>query len=161
MKSHNSSMSPQHPANGYDTLFHLNSGRILTTRISKIHFNNILSAANTISEAAKVKFRSIYFFVRFEVLTAVTMKNAVFWDVALCRYCVNRRFGGTYRLHQQGRKIRQRGTSVSRWLQTATSQKTAFFIYLLFSFPSHPFKCPLFRPITKLFGSELAAGFGI
>jgi hypothetical protein len=23
------------------------------------------------------------------------MKNAVFWDVALCRSCVNRRFGGT------------------------------------------------------------------
>jgi hypothetical protein len=30
-------------------------------------------------------------FVRFEVFTTVTMKNAVFWDVALCRYCVNRR----------------------------------------------------------------------
>jgi hypothetical protein len=24
------------------------------------------------------------------------MKNVVFWDVALCRSCVNRRFGGTY-----------------------------------------------------------------
>jgi hypothetical protein len=33
--------------------------------------------------------------VRFEVFTAVTMKNAVFLDVAPCRYCVNRRFGGT------------------------------------------------------------------
>jgi hypothetical protein len=29
------------------------------------------------------------------------MKNAVFWDVAPCRYFVNRRFGGTYRLHLQ------------------------------------------------------------
>jgi hypothetical protein len=56
--------------------------------------------------------------VRFEVFTAVTMKNVVFWDVALCRSCVNRRFGGKYRLHLQGRKIRKRGTSVSRWLQT-------------------------------------------
>jgi hypothetical protein len=29
------------------------------------------------------------------------MKNAVFWDVAPCRSCeLNRRFGGTYRLHQ-------------------------------------------------------------
>jgi hypothetical protein len=37
----------------------------------------------------------------------VTMKNTVFWDVALCRSCVNRRFGGTYRLHLQCRKIRQ------------------------------------------------------
>jgi hypothetical protein len=34
------------------------------------------------------------------------MKNAVFWDVAPCRSCVHRRFGGTYRLHLQGRKIR-------------------------------------------------------
>jgi hypothetical protein len=43
-------------------------------------------------------------FVRFEVSTAVTMKKAVFWDVAPCRNCVNRRFGGKYRLHLQGRK---------------------------------------------------------
>jgi hypothetical protein len=35
------------------------------------------------------------FYVRFEVFTAVTIKNAVFWDVAPCRSCVNRRFGGT------------------------------------------------------------------
>jgi hypothetical protein len=32
------------------------------------------------------------------------MKNAVFWDVAPCRYCVNRHFGGPYRLHSQGRR---------------------------------------------------------
>jgi hypothetical protein len=70
-------------------------------------------------------------------------KNAVIWDMAPCRYCVKRRFGGTYRLRLQGRKIRERGTNVSRWLQAlkmepkrrftqdlhgATSQKTAFFI---------------------------------
>jgi hypothetical protein len=52
-------------------------------------------------------------YVRFEVLTAVTMKNSVFWDVAPCRYFVNRRFGGTYRLHLQGiknpRAMNQRG----------------------------------------------------
>jgi hypothetical protein len=47
------------------------------------------------------------------------MKNAIFWDVAPCISCVNRRFGVTYRLHLQGRKIRERGTSVSRWLQFA------------------------------------------
>jgi hypothetical protein len=61
-------------------------------------------------------------YVRFEILTAVAMKNAVFGDVALCRFCVNRRFGGTYRLHLQGRKIRERGNSVSRWLQSARSR---------------------------------------
>jgi hypothetical protein len=33
--------------------------------------------------------------VRFEVFMAVTMKKAVFWDVAPCRCGVNRRFGGT------------------------------------------------------------------
>jgi hypothetical protein len=43
-------------------------------------------------------------YVRFEVFTAVTIKKAVFWDVAPCRNGVNRRFGGTYRLHLQGRK---------------------------------------------------------
>jgi hypothetical protein len=54
-------------------------------------------------------------YVRFEIFTAVTMKNAVFCDVAPCRSCkINRRFGGTYRLHLQGRKIHERGTRVSR-----------------------------------------------
>jgi hypothetical protein len=48
----------------------------------------------------------------------IERKNAVFWDVAPCRCCVNRRFSGTYRLYLQGRKIRERGTSVSMWLQT-------------------------------------------
>jgi hypothetical protein len=66
-----------------------------------------------------------------------SLKTAVFWDVTLCRSCVNRCFGGTYRLHLQGRKISERGTSVSRWLQArgctqdrqdATSQNAAFFI---------------------------------
>jgi hypothetical protein len=54
--------------------------------------------------------------VRFEVFTAVTMKNAVFWDVAPCRSCVNLRFGGIYRLHLQGKKFRELGTGVIRWL---------------------------------------------
>jgi hypothetical protein len=40
-------------------------------------------------------------YVGFEVFTAVTMKNAVFWGVAPCK-CgrLNRRFGGSYRLLQ-------------------------------------------------------------
>jgi hypothetical protein len=36
---------------------------------------------------------NIFKLVRFEVFTSVTMKNAVFLDVAQCRSCVNRRFG--------------------------------------------------------------------
>jgi hypothetical protein len=52
-----------------------------------------------------------YFFSNHEY----TMKNAVFWGVAPCR-CgrLDRRFGGSYLLHLQGRKIRERRTSVSR-----------------------------------------------
>jgi hypothetical protein len=33
--------------------------------------------------------------VRFEVFTAVTMKNDVFWDVTPCGSCKNQRFRGT------------------------------------------------------------------
>jgi hypothetical protein len=36
--------------------------------------------------------------VRCEAFTTVTMKNVVFWGVALCSSGVNRRFGGTYPL---------------------------------------------------------------
>jgi hypothetical protein len=46
------------------------------------------------------------------------MKNTVLWDVVPCSSYVIRHFGGTYLLRLQGRKIRERGTSVSRWLQT-------------------------------------------
>jgi hypothetical protein len=35
-------------------------------------------------------------YVRFKGFTKITMKNAVLWDVAPCRSCVNRRFGGTW-----------------------------------------------------------------
>jgi hypothetical protein len=41
----------------------------------------------------------------FEVLTAVALKNTIFWDIRPCSpLSVNRRFGGTYRLHLQGRR---------------------------------------------------------
>jgi hypothetical protein len=64
-------------------------------------------------------------YVGFEAFTAVTMKNSVLRDVAPCRSCeINRRFGGTYRLHLQGRKIRERGTSVA----TRTSINTAAYL---------------------------------
>jgi hypothetical protein len=62
------------------------------------------------------------------LLANMTMKNAVFWDVAPCSPFVNRRFGGTYRLHLQGRKICERGTSMNRWLQTERQSKTTSYI---------------------------------
>jgi hypothetical protein len=46
------------------------------------------------------------------------LKNAVFWDVSPCSSCVNRSFGGSYRLHLQGGQNRGWGISASRWLQT-------------------------------------------
>jgi hypothetical protein len=69
--------------------------------------------------------------VRFQVFMTVTMKNAVFWDVTPCRSCVNRRFRGTQRLHLQGRKIRQRGASVSRW-QSAVTCSSCFLAHGFF-----------------------------
>jgi hypothetical protein len=41
---------------------------------------------------------NIIWAVRFEVFTAVTMKNGVFWVVTPCGSCKNQRFGGTWRL---------------------------------------------------------------
>jgi hypothetical protein len=38
-------------------------------------------------------------FVRFKVLMAVTINNAVFLDVTPCGSCENRHFEGMYRLH--------------------------------------------------------------
>jgi hypothetical protein len=56
------------------------------------------------------------------------VKNEVFWDVASCRSCVHRRFGGTYHLHLQGRNIRERGTSMSRWLRIFLPWKWRLYI---------------------------------
>jgi hypothetical protein len=68
---------------------------------------------------APFNFVDLIIIVRSEVFMAMTTKNAFFWDVAQCRSCMNRHFGGTYRLHLQGRKIHERGTSVGRWLQSS------------------------------------------
>jgi hypothetical protein len=44
--------------------------------------------------------------VGFEALTMVTIKSKVFWVVTLCSSETVRHFGGTYRLHFQGRKAK-------------------------------------------------------
>jgi hypothetical protein len=51
--------------------------------------------------------------VRFEVFTAVTMKNGVFWVVTPCGSCKHRRFGGTWRLLHQGDKNRRTRNNTS------------------------------------------------
>jgi hypothetical protein len=62
------------------------------------------------------------------------LKIAIFWDIAPCSPYMNRRFGGTYHFHLQGRKSAEQETSVrvgGRFmygLHGAISHKTADFI---------------------------------
>jgi hypothetical protein len=42
----------------------------------------------------------------FEILTVVVMKSSIFWDITSCGSLnVNRRFGGTYRIRLQSRRV--------------------------------------------------------
>jgi hypothetical protein len=64
--------------------------------------------------------------LRFEVFTAVTMKNVVFWDVSPHASCRNRCFSGSYCL-----KLEVTRSSKCQFLQEPhgdTSQKMTFFI---------------------------------
>jgi hypothetical protein len=54
-----------------------------------------------------------FLYARFEVFTAVTMKNAIFWDVTSCGFCENWCFGGMYHLHHQGDKNLRARNNVS------------------------------------------------
>jgi hypothetical protein len=38
------------------------------------------------------------------------MTVAIFWDIASCSQYMNRRFGGLYRLHLQGKKLAEQET---------------------------------------------------
>jgi hypothetical protein len=42
------------------------------------------------------------------------MNVAIFWDIEPCSPYVDRRFGGTYHLHFQGRKSADQETSVQQ-----------------------------------------------
>jgi hypothetical protein len=59
-------------------------------------------------------------FVTFEVFTAVTMNNAVFWDITPCGSCKNRCFGGIYASIIRVTRIGELGTTyIRRLLVTA------------------------------------------
>jgi hypothetical protein len=63
----------------------------------EIHRYNIYKCSPYLTETLSL--------VGFQVLTAVVMKCTVFWNITSCSpLSVNRRFGGTYRLHLQGQK---------------------------------------------------------
>jgi hypothetical protein len=54
----------------------------------------------------KYYYKVTFNYVGFEVLTAVVMKNSVFWDITPCSPLkVKRRMGETCRLHLQGRRV--------------------------------------------------------
>jgi hypothetical protein len=48
-----------------------------------------------------------------------------FWDAMPCRYCVNRRFGGTYRLNLQGIKLREQRTTLK--MEAIRSSETSVY----------------------------------
>jgi hypothetical protein len=62
--------------------------------------------------------------VRFEVFTAVTMKNGVFWVATPCESCKNRCFGGTWRLLHQGDTLMKEAPCSSKTsVLTRTTQR--------------------------------------
>jgi hypothetical protein len=60
-----------------------------------VKFVSIVKCKITETELETDGERSQEHVVRFEVFMAVTKKNGVFWDVMLCGFRKNRRFGGT------------------------------------------------------------------
>jgi hypothetical protein len=79
---------------------------------------------------AKRSFRGTgYLHVGYEVLTAVITNVIVFWDISPCSPYVNRRFGGTYHLHLQGRKSAEQETSVYQRARQYASQPVYQFTY--------------------------------
>jgi hypothetical protein len=56
------------------------NGELGTTHAAKKYYVSIVSMSSFPTEET---------YVRFEVFTAVTMKNAIFWDVMPCGSCKN------------------------------------------------------------------------
>jgi hypothetical protein len=83
--------------------------RVTFFRITSLKIHSSADPRNTICYAYKC-FSSFQFRIHISDLNMKkAVKNAVFWVVAPCRCSeLNRRFGGTYRLHLQGRKNHQR-----------------------------------------------------
>jgi hypothetical protein len=69
---------------------------IVQTKLAEPRGQSPASYLSTHLHALKLSFlRRGAIYVRFQGVTAVTMKNGVFWDVTPCGSCKNRRFGGT------------------------------------------------------------------
>jgi hypothetical protein len=62
---------------------------------------------------------------RIRMQTIPSMKNSAFWDVRLCGFCKNRRFGGSYRLQHDGDKNRQLGTMLAETSNRSTLRRNS------------------------------------
>jgi hypothetical protein len=69
--------------------------------------------------------------IGFEVFTVVVLKSIIFWDMRPCSpLSFNRRFGGTYRLHLQGRRNRfSKPATTRRWYSS--------FVFTFITFVHH------------------------
>jgi hypothetical protein len=87
---------------------------------SRVRILVILSVICVFSSVPSRKwYKSSLKYVGFEVLTAVVMKNIIFWDITPCSpLSVNRRFGGTYRLHFHSQK--NKPSKKPAWKQVAS-----------------------------------------
>jgi hypothetical protein len=67
--------------------------------------------------------------VGFEVFTAVTMKNAVFWDMALCGFIINQRFEGTCHLYLQSTTNKESEEKCSSTLKMEATRSSETLVY--------------------------------
>jgi hypothetical protein len=76
-----------------------------------VHFNSHFHVKNLMQVRSTNFFedmQAVYWYVGFEVLTAVVMKSSISWDITLCGILkVNRYFRRTCRLYLQGQRISQ------------------------------------------------------
>jgi hypothetical protein len=100
-------------------------------------------------------------YVGFDVLSALVMKSIILWDMMPCSpLSFNRRFGGTYHLHLQGRRTNFSKKQASRWqaacflvfavfisLHGVISQKMIFF-KIMYAYCRH--RCIKFGPPIRI-----------
>jgi hypothetical protein len=75
------------------------------------------------SAGLRINYRRKLHPVSFEVFTAVTMKNYVFWNVTPGGSGKSRRFGGTWHFHHQGDKLMKALSSSETSVPTGSTRR--------------------------------------